>query len=836
MSVFYTDIFAWGNKLYFKGYRNGERYTQIITGFQPEFFFETHENSDYKTLDGRNLRRKSYENIKQAKADLKLQRTMRTVYGNSDIVQQFILKNFNNINFDISLIKIAYIDIETECEAGFPHIETASERINAISIHMNDQTYVWCLGKVEMDVFYLRCFDSEREMLQDFLDTFPVLDIDILSGWNIQFFDIPYIVQRLRNLGFDPKFLSENNILKEREVTKTTMYGKEEVHRVYEITGLTVIDYMELIKDMKYHPKRFDSYSLHNVCQTVLETGKLDYSEYDNIKDFYTKNFQKFIEYNIRDAKLVSDLEKKLKLLQIVIALAYDTKVTFSSIFYATKIWETVCYDFLYKNGIVCEIKSVGIKTEKFKGAIVKPVIPGFYKNLVSLDATSLYPSIIRSCNISPEMLVRDEIKPVTLEELDSIHVPENCCLCGNGAKFFRESRGFIPTLITKVFEERVQAKTKMLALEKEQEQTGDKSKKAEIEYLDILQKVKKVLANSLYGCLGTPNFIFFDPLLPTAVTFTGQLILQTAIKTVNEHLNAIAKNEDPKDYVLGADTDSVYVILDDFIPKEIISEGEQKIADFIEKFAKEHVQDKLQENLKVLMKKLNSFEDHIFFKREMIILSALFVAKKNYALWVIDKEGVRRKEAKEEIKGLRAVKSDVPKFVREKLRKIIIIILSRSNQELIDLMKEFKKEFMEKPIEDIATPKTCNNLGKYSSKENIYQKGTPCAVRAALIYNYELEKRGIQNKYNSIQEGEKIKFVPLKVPNEFGKPGIEAEWFGFTGRIPSEMPIQQYVDKNAQWEKMVMAPVESFVRHIGWSLTSKPNLKNLFGKRPAKI
>lgn len=831
MSVFYTDIFAWGNKIYFKGYRNGERYTQIIKGFQPEFFFETQEQSDFKSLEGRNLKRKAYPDIKTAKADLKVQRGLRNVYGNSDIVQQFILKNFKTIKFDLSVIKIAYIDIETECEAGFPKVETATEAINAISVHMNGQTYVWCLGEVSLNEFYVRCFKSEREMLEDFVDTFVALDIDILSGWNIQGFDIPYIVQRLKNLGIEPERLSENNILKSRQVTKKTKFGKEENRVVYEITGLTIIDYMELIQDMKYHPKRFESYSLHHVCETVLGMGKLDYSEYDNIRDFYTKNFQKFIEYNIRDSKLVSDLESKLKLLQIVIALAYDAKVTFSSIFYATKIWETICYDYLYSNGIVCEIKSIGIKTEQFEGAFVKPVNQGFYKNLVSLDATSLYPSIIRSCNISPETLVRDEIRPVTLEELDNIHVPENCCLCGNGAKFFKEKRGFIPILITKVFEERVQAKKQMLALEKEQEKTGDNSKKAEIEYLDILQKVKKVLANSLYGCLGTPNFLFFDPLLPSAVTSTGQLILKTAIKCVNDHLNQLAGNEEPKDYVLGADTDSVYVNLDDFVPKD-----EPNIPDFIEKFAKEQVQDKIQESLKILMQKLNSFEDHIYFKREMIILSALFVARKNYALWVIDKEGVRRKEPKEEIKGLRAVKSDVPKFVREKLKQIIIIILSKTNEDLIAFMKDFKKEFMEKPVEELATPKTCNNLNKYYSQENIFQKGTPNHVRAALVYNYELKKRGIDHKYNSIQDGEKIKFLPLKVPNEFGKPGIQSEWFGFNGRIPSEMPIEQYVDRNSQWEKMAMAPVESFVQACGWRTTAKPSLKTLFGKKPTKI
>jgi DNA polymerase elongation subunit (family B) len=372
-------------------------------------------------------------------------------------------------------------------------------------------------------------------------------DVDIISGWNIKLFDMPYIIGRAK-LFFDEKEIQEwlpFGLMKMRE---TDIGGK--VYKIYEFPGYTILDYMDLYK--KFSGTSQESYALNFIAKAELDAQKLDYSEYGSIREFYRNDFQKFAEYNVQDAILVEQLDNKLRLIDLAVSIAYEAKITFDTVFFATRIWETICCDYLSKQNIIPPLKRSYAKDEQFVGAYVKEVTPGLYKNIVSFDATSLYPSIIMQWNISPEtcensnssLSADDFLRSKRKEIPEMIEDAENrsCCLACNGSMFTRNTKGFIPILIEKTFNQRKEAKSKMIDLEKEYESTKNKDLLPRIAALKIRQSVKKILANSLYGCLGNPAFVYSSAHLATAVTVTGQVIIRKAENCMNSYIQAYYK------------------------------------------------------------------------------------------------------------------------------------------------------------------------------------------------------------------------------------------------------------------------------------------------------
>jgi DNA polymerase elongation subunit (family B) len=831
---FYTACAIKGNKILVRGYKNGVRFTDSVS-FKPSLFIKSDKETKYKTLNGIGVKRMVFDTLYDCREFLKQYEDLNDspIYGNTDFVTQYLLETYESeVVYDLSQIKIAYFDIETETEGGFPDLRNPNEKINIIGVRISGVNYAITEKQVSIPNCKLILVSSEKELIQKFFELLRKEDIDVLTGWNVKLFDIPYIIGRAR-LFFDDKEIQSwlpFNLIKERE---TNIGGTD--YRLFEFPGYTTLDYMDLYK--KFSGTSQESYALNFIAKAELDEQKLDYAEYGSLREFYTKDFQRFAEYNIQDVELIEKLENKLRLIDLAVSIAYEAKIPFDVVFFATRIWGTICCDYLLRKDIIPPIQTSYAKDDQFVGAYVKDVAPGLYKNVVSFDATSLYPSIIMGWNISPETCIKKDASlsaddflrskkkqiPSLVEEASD----QNACLACNGSMFTNNILGFIPILIERTFNQRKEAKNKMLELEKEYEHSKDVNLLPRIAALKIRQSVKKILANSLYGCLGNPAFIYSSPELATAVTVTGQVIIRTAENCMNGYIRHLTKDND-KDYVIAVDTDSVYLNIDDIITQIQQKTNITDLTDFVDKICEQKIQPELKKEMDLLTKTLNCSENKIFFKREAIASAGMFIAKKRYALLVQDLEGIRFEEPKLKIMGLETARSSTPAIVRKKLKDCIKIILTKTPEELRQYVNEFYDEFMVLPISDVAAPRGVKGINKYADNTKIYQTGTPIATKAALLHNSYSKKIGIDKQYAAIKENDKIKFVFVKVPNPYGMAGKDAV-MGFINSPPKEFNLEKYIDRKKQFEKTFGEPLDNILQAINWKLNAQVSLESFF-------
>jgi DNA polymerase elongation subunit (family B) len=830
---FYTACTLKGNKILVRGYNNGVRFTDSVA-FKPSLFIRSEKDGNYKTLNGVKVKRMIFDTLYDCREFLDQYRDLEDcpIYGNTDFITQYLMEKYpSDIEYDLSKIKIAYLDIETESENGFPDLDSPNERINLVSIRISNVTHVISFTPITLPDCKVYMVSSEKELIKKIFEVLCKEDVDIITGWNIKLFDMPYIIGRAI-LYYDQKEIQNwfpFGLMKMRE---TDIGGKN--YKIYEFPGYTILDYMDLYK--KFSGTSQESYALQNIAKVELDAQKLDYSEYGSLREFYRQNFQKFAEYNVQDAVLVERLDDKLKLIDLAVSIAYEAKITYDTVFFATRIWETICCDYLAQKNIVPPLKRSYAKDDQFVGAYVKEVTPGFYKNVVSFDATSLYPSIIMQWNISPETCTKKDLSlnaddflrsnrkdiPELISQAESI----NSCLACNGSMFTKDINGFIPILIERTFNQRKQAKSRMIELEKEYEQSKEEKLLPKIAALKIRQSVKKILANSLYGCLGNPAFVYSSPELATAVTVTGQVIIRKAETAMNDYIQSLTKND--KDYVIAVDTDSVYLNLDAIVHK--ISEKTKiaNITDFINQVCEQKIQPEFKKEMDLLSHALGCSENKIVFKREAIASAGIFIAKKRYALLVQDLEGVRFSEPKLKIMGLETARSSTPTIVRNKLKNCIKLILTKTPEELSKYVDEFYDEFMKLPIEDIAAPRGVKGINKYKDSSSIYKTGTPIATKAALLHNAFVNKLDLNKEVQPIRENDKIKFVFVKIPNPYGVAGKDAV-IAFIGKPPKEFNLEKYIDRKKQFEKTFEEPLENVLQAINWKLKEEVTLESFF-------
>ena len=831
---FYTACALKGNKVLVRGYRNGERFTDSVA-FKPSMYIRSEKDSKYRTLNGVKVKRMVFDTLYDCREFLDQYRQLEDcpIYGNTDFVTQYLMETYpTEVEYDLSQIKVAYLDLECESENGFPDLDAPNERVNLMSIRICGVTHVISFTPVTLPDCKVYMVSNEKELLKKTFEILSKEDVDIITGWNVKLFDIPYIIGRAL-LYFEEKEIQSwlpFGLMKMRE---TDIGGK--IYRIYEFPGYTVLDYMDLYK--KFSGASQESYALNHIAKVELDAQKLDYSEYGSMREFYRQNFQKFAEYNVQDAILVERLDDKLKLIDLAVSIAYEAKITFDTVFFATRIWETICCDYLAHKNIVPPLKKSYAKDEQFVGAYVKDVTPGLYKNVVSFDATSLYPSIIMQWNISPETCFKKDSSlnaddflgqsrkeiPTLIEEASSMH----CSLACNGSYFSTQIKGFIPILIERTFNQRKEAKNKMIELEKEYEKTKNKDLLPRIAALKIRQSAKKILANSLYGCLGNPAFVYSSPELATAVTVTGQVIIRKAEMAMNSYIQHLTK--DDKDYVLAVDTDSVYLNLDAVVQKVSEKTTIKNITQFINDICEQKIQPEFKKEMELLASTLGCPENKIFFKREAIASAGMFIAKKRYALLVQDLEGVRFTDPKLKIMGLETARSSTPAIVRNKLKDSIRIILTKTPEELSKYVDEFYDEFMQLPIEDIASPRGVKGIAKYKDASDIYKSGTPIATKAALLHNAYLKKINLTKEVPEIKENDKMKFVFVKVPNPYGLGGRDAV-IGFIGKPPEKFQLEKYIDRKKQFDKTFGEPLDNILQAIGWSINQQVTLESFFG------
>jgi len=822
-----------GDYFLVRGYEDGKHF-MTREKFNPTLFVPSNKKTKYKTLDGeyvesiqpgsvRDCREfiKKYENVENFK-----------VYGNDRYIYQYISETYpeQEIKFDISKIKLTTLDIEVASENGFPDVESAAEEVLLITIqdYSSKKIRTWGLGPFQnkqKNVEY-RSFSTEYDLLTDFINWWMIEDNtpEVVTGWNIELYDIPYLVRRLdRVLGEKlMKRMSPWGLVTEDEIY---ISGRRNIS--YDVGGITQLDYLNLYKKFTY--KAQESYRLDYIASVELGQKKLDHSEFDTFKDFYTKGWQKFVEYNIIDVELVDRMEDKMKLIELAITMAYDAKANYADVFSQVRMWDTIIYNYLKERNIVIPPKERSDKDSKYAGAYVKEPNPGIYDWVVSFDLNSLYPHLIMQYNISPETLL-DERHPSAnvekiLNEEINFELYKDYAVCPNGAMFRKDVRGFLPELMEKIYKDRTIYKKKMLAAKQEYEKKKTKELEKEIARCNNIQMARKIQLNSAYGAIGNQYFRYYKLANAEAITLSGQVSIRWIENKMNAYLNKILKTQDV-DYVIASDTDSIYLNMGPLV--ERVYQGREKttegIVTFLDKICKVELEKYIEGCYQELAEYVNAYDQKMQMKRENIAERGIWTAKKRYILNVWDSEGVRYEEPKLKMMGIEAVKSSTPAPCRKMIKDGLKLMMNGTEEDVIEFIDKCRTEFKSLPPEEIAFPRTASDVRKYHSSSNIYAPKTPIHIRGALLFNHYIKEKKLTNKYSLISNGEKVKFIFLKKPNT-----IQENVISFIQDFPKELALDKYIDYDLQFEKSFVDPLKSILDAIGWNVEKTVNLELFF-------
>ena len=829
-SSFYTNVVEHKGKLLIRGVNNGQSYLSRIN-YSPKLYLPTKEQSQFNTLDGINLKSKRFDSISKAKNFYNEYNGIPEykIYGMNRYNYQYIADEYKGeMRWNKDYIKIFTLDIETECENGFPDPDTAKETVICITVknHTNKQILTWGTGDFiskKSNVTYIKC-QNEKHLLLEFLKFWCKNHPDIVTGWNVKFFDIPYLMNRMRFL-FDNDTINKMSPWNYVNADRVQMGNKNS--QFWNILGVSVLDYFDLYRKFTY--VRQESYKLNYIAKVELGEQKLD-NPYETFKDFYTKDYQRFVEYNIQDVELVDRLEDKMKLIELCLTMAYDYKVNYTDVYSQVRCWDTLIYNHLLEKNIIIPPREDQIKDSQYEGAYVKDPQLGLHNWIVSFDLNSLYPHLIMQYNISPETFVGVEPKAVGVENFleEKLNLKwakdRNVTIAPNGAMFKRDKQGFLPELMEKMYTERVVYKKKAIEAKKEFQKTKDPIYQNEISRCHNIQMAKKIALNSAYGAIGNQYFRYFDVKQAEAITLGGQLSIRWVERDVNRFMNKILQTNNIN-YVVASDTDSIYLRLDKLVEKVCKNKSVNQIVDFIDKAAEEKIQKVIDDSFSNLAKYVNAYQQKMIMKREAIANKGIWVAKKRYMMNVFDEEGIRFDIPKLKIMGVEAVKSSTPEVCRGKIKDAIRVIMNDNEDALIKFVTDFKEVFKSLSPEEVAFPRSCNNLGKYTNSSNIYNKGTPIHVKGALIYNHNIYKHKLSAKYPIIKDGDKIKFLMLKQPNV-----VKDTVISFSTKIPYEFDLHKYVDYDMQFEKTFTDPLRFILDSIGWKLEREATLEAFFG------
>ena len=652
-------------------------------------------------------------------------------------------------------------------------------------------------------------------LIQEFLTFWEKNQPDVVTGWNTEFFDIPYICNRIKNL-YDAKEI--NRLSPWGNVSDRQVYKMGRKQQVYDILGVSHLDYYDLYRKFTYSSR--ESYRLDHIAHVELGESKDD-NPYETFREWYLKDFQSFIDYNIQDVEIVDRLEDKMRLIELCLTMAYDAKVNYMDVLGSVKYWDILIYNELRKKNIVIPQKIQREKSDKFEGAYVKDPIVGLHKWVMSFDLNSLYPHLIMQYNISPETLVADKaVKNMSVEKMLNKEVDtsilKDATMTPNGALFKITQKGFLPELMQKMYDDRVKFKQLMIEAQKDYEKTKDPKLLRDISKFNNIQMAKKISLNSAYGAIGNVWFRYYNILVAEAITTSGQLAIRFIEHSLNEYLNKIL-NTRGEDYIIASDTDSVYITFDKLVSKVFVSDTDnKKIVEFLDTVAKEKIEPFIDKSYQELAEYVNAYEQKMQMKREVIADKGIWVAKKRYILNAHDVEGVRYKEPKLKIMGVEAVKSSTPAACREKIKEALTIIMNEDDKVLNSFIQDFRTEFMNLKPELIAYPRSVNGLTKWTESHNLFKKGAPIHCKGAILYNHLLQDKKLQGKYPYIQEGDKIKFLHMKTPNVYQSTSIS-----FMTKLPNELNLHNFIDYDMQFEKSFVEPLKFITNIIQWNIDS---------------
>jgi len=475
---FYTNFYSKGDTVFIRGYDNGRRVVDRID-YSPTLYVPSRRSTEWQTVLGEPVEPMELGSIKEARDFVSRYEDVDNfkIYGTTNWAYACLNEHYGK-DFDPDVVKVANIDIEVGSEEGFPDPELANQPVTAITMSVNGHYYVFGVGEYDKkgqdNVSYIDC-KGERRLLDVFLDFWERTDADIITGWNVDGFDIPYLINRITKLIGDKEArrLSPAKWIQER--TFKGNFGKET--KEYTLVGLAVLDYLQLYKKFTYSQQ--ESFRLDHIAFVELGEKKLDYSEMETLHQLHKLDYQKFIAYNIKDVELVDKLEDKMRLIEQALTIAYDAKVNYGDVFTQVRMWDTLIHNYLLERKIVIPPKDFQGKDSKYEGAYVKDPQTGLHKWVMSFDLNSLYPHLIMQYNISPDTFAEGEYQDVSLDKIidGEIKAPQEMCLTANGFYYRKDIQGFLPEMMELMYNERVLYKQKMIEAQKELEEVNKQLK-----------------------------------------------------------------------------------------------------------------------------------------------------------------------------------------------------------------------------------------------------------------------------------------------------------------------------------------------------------------------
>jgi DNA polymerase elongation subunit (family B) len=789
--------------------------------------------------------------------------------------------------------RVVYYDIEVSTEGGFPTVDEADKEITAIALYdaATEQYTAFILDKEQRlqdykkDNVEVRGFQDEDSLLMHFLTKWEEIQPTIATGWNIDEFDTPYVFNRIKR------------VLGDREAKRLSpikICYKNDWSGKIVVAGISFIDYMVLYK--KWNIKQEPSYALGAIGKKVVGMEKITY--HGSLDDLYKSDLNKYIEYNLNDVKIIVALEKKLQFIEQARAICHKGHVPYDCFTMSSRFIEGAILMYLRRKGQVAKNKPIDGREEYenqmeqgeegFEGAYVKDPVPGRYDWVFDLDLTSMYPNIIISLNISPETkvavinkieyddsYVEDRTKEIredyenlgdsvqkktpfaqyleqrlyafnarlfaqdkigkyhvgstvyTNEEFKQLVTQSNLSIASNGVLCKKDKTGVIPEILVKWFDERKD-------LRKLAKKHADLKEWEKYEFYDQRQKVQKVLLNSIYGVLGLQIFRFYDKDNASAVTLTGQDIIKTANKAINQYYKKTLNDSENKDYVIYVDTDSCFAsalpIIKHKMPHIDLNDEKQMTEAILQVCgeAQKHVND----TFNVMADRMFNIQKHRFdAKQEVIAKTSFWLAKKRYAQFIINKGGIECDEM--EVKGIDVVRTSFPIRFRKFMQKFLDDMLRKLPKETIDAsILEFKENMSSYPVIEIAK----NTSVKFISQDKVNDynpksrqpfqmiKGAPAQVKAGCYYNDLLKLWELNKDIPEIFHGQKIKWVYLK-QNQYG---IECIAMKADGTDPQRIMefVEQYVDREAMYEQELKSKLIDFYNVLHWDYPNETDVK----------
>jgi DNA polymerase elongation subunit (family B) len=736
----------------------------------------------------------------------------------------------DSVEFDIDRIVVANMDIEVDNEGGNPDLREADREITLITMKVGPRIHTFGtlpfndarLVDIELPrgttLQYHRLPD-ERELLRAFVKAWRKYFPDVVTGWNVERFDWPYLIKRMILRGLRPEDLSPHGETRSHRFTDQAATKSD----VEFPLGVTVLDYMQLYKNKKLHPRARESYALDYIAHVEVGERKLSYNEFKTLAALRERDPQKYVEYNIRDVLLVDKIDQKMRLLERVFTLAYYAKCNYEDVLGSIRQWEIIIHSHLTKRGIVLPPKRRVMKPWLLGGYVKEPKA-GSYEWVLSVDFDSLYSHIQMLLNISPETFVtrlpgyrpfeeNDDHEAMIDRFFDQKPVSEGS-VAPNGCSYDRNRLGFIPEILEQMYDRRVEYKSKAIDAKVRGERETDPAKKKEIEkeiaaYGNADQSLK-INLNSVYGCLTNPYFRFFSHENAEAITSTGQAATRWVARAVNKWMNEKLKTKG-LDYIIAADTDSLYVNLEPIVSSVTGLKTKRKTCDFIDRVYKAALAGVIERACSEFAAHTNAVAPKLRMKRESIADRAVWLGAKNYILHTLDKEGVRFNEPQIEMKGIAAVKSSTPSSCRDKIKEAIRIVMEDGESKVQEFIDSFRTEFMTLPFEEIASPRSVSGLKKYQDERTTFRKGAPIHVKGALLYNKLIQDKGL-TKLMPILERDKVRYAYLKSPNPLG---TEANVIAVPSGLPPELGLDEYVDREKQFAKCFMDPLRAILEAV---------------------